>query len=43
MGDNLKATNAKAAREWYEKIIRTYPDIGAAKEARSRLKSLKSR
>jgi hypothetical protein len=43
MGDNLKAKNAKAAREWYEKIIRTCPDTGAAKEARSRLKDLNSR
>ena len=43
MADNLKKTNAKAAREWYEKIIRTYSATEAAKEARSRLKDLNSR
>jgi hypothetical protein len=41
-GDNLKGRNARAARQWYERIIRSCPETEAARIARARLKNSNS-
>jgi endonuclease YncB( thermonuclease family) len=40
IGDNLRANNVKAARKWYEDIVKKYPDTPSAETARSRLRQL---
>jgi hypothetical protein len=40
MGDNLKATNVTAARQYYTDIFTIYPDTESAPIAREKLKSL---